>query len=225
MYSNNAMLLQLWNDYKSHNIEAGSHRTLDRSQNNITTSEGQSYTMLRAVWLDDKTTFDDSWKFSQDNLQRPKDHLLSWKFGQKPDGSYGILTDVGGNNTASDADSDTALSLMMAYSRWNEPAYLYQAKQMINSIWNEEVVSVAGKPILAANDIERNDQTSIVVNPSYLSPYAYRLFSKVDTQHDWMGLVNNSYDVINQVSDSKLGSSSSDGLPPNWIKLNRKLVL
>jgi endo-1,4-beta-D-glucanase Y len=131
VYANSALLLETWNEYKNDAIEASSHRTIDKTQNNITTSEGESYTMLRAVWMDDKTTFDQSWQFTQDNMQR-SDHLMSWKFGLRSDGTYGVLNTQGGMNTASDADGDIALSLLMAYSRWNEPSYLYQAKQIIN---------------------------------------------------------------------------------------------
>lgn len=220
VYSNSALLLELWNNYKANNIEKSSNRTLDESQSNITTSEGQSYTMLRSVWMDDKKTFDDSWKFSKNNLQRKSDNLLSWKFGQKVDGSYGLLTDIGGQNTASDADVDTALSLLMAYSRWNDPAYLYQAKQMITGIWEQEVVMVAGKPVLAANDLEKMSKDSIVVNPSYFSPYSFKLFATADTKHDWTSLTNNSYNILTALSKSTLGSDKTSGLPPNWIKMN-----
>lgn len=222
VYSNDAMLSELWYNYKTDNIEQSSKRTLDKSQNNITTSEGQSYTMLRAVWMDDKTVFDESWKFSKDNLQRDDDSLLSWKFGQRPDSSYGIMTEVGGQNTASDADVDTALSLLMAYSRWNDSAYLYQARDMIHDIWDKEVVMIQGKPVLTANDIERNSQDSVVVNPSYFSPYSFKIFSKVDPTHDWYGLADNSYTILDQLSKDKLGSAQSSGLPPNWIKINKQ---
>jgi hypothetical protein len=222
VYAKSAMLLELWEDYKSKNIEPSSNRTLDKSQDNITTSEGQSYTMLRAVWMDDKDTFDKSWQFTKDNMQRSSDHLLSWKFGQRTDKTYGVLTDIGGQNTASDADIDTALSLLMAYKRWNESSYLYQAEQMISSIWEQEVVIINGKPVLVANDLEKNDTHSVVVNPSYFSPYSFKLFSKVDsTKHDWNSLVDNSYTLLASLSKDKLGSSSSSGLPPNWIKINR----
>jgi len=222
VYSNNALLQELWNDYKVHNIEAGSYRTLDKSQNNITTSEGESYTMLRAVWMDDKTTFDQSWTFTQDNLQRADDHLMSWKFGKRTDGGYGILTDSGGQNTASDADTDIALSLLMAYSRWNQPSYLYQARQIISSIWAKEVVLIQGKPVLAADDIERNSATSIVVNPSYFAPYSYRLFAQADPAHNWSALVDNSYALLGKLSSSKLDKNTSIDLPPNWITINRR---
>jgi endoglucanase len=221
VYATNAELLELWNDYKANNIEPSSHRTLDKSQNNITTSEGESYTMLRAVWMDDKTTFDQSWQFTQDNLQRKSDHLLSWKFGQQPNGSYGILTNAGGENTASDGDVDTALSLLMAYSRWNQTNYLYWAKQMISSIWAQEVVMVNGKPVLTADNLEQNSLTNVVVNPSYFSPYSFKIFAKVDPKDDWTGLTNNSYTLLSAFSKANLDKKSSTGLPPDWIAMDR----
>ena len=223
VYANNAMLLELWDTYKTNNIEPSSHRTLDKSQNNITTSEGESYTMLRSVWMDDKTTFDQSWQFTKNNLQRPNDHLLSWKFGQKSDGSYGVLTDIGGQNTASDADSDVALSLLMAYSRWNQTSYRYEAEQIIQNIWEKEVVPVQGKPVLAADNLEASSVQNIVVNPSYFSPYSFKLFAKVDTTpgHDWQALADNSYSLLTSLSANMLGSTKSSGLPPNWITMNR----
>lgn len=221
VYADNAMLLELWNNYKTSNIEKGSNRTLDKTQANITTSEAESYTMLRAVWMDDKTTFDNSWLFTKNNMQRSADHLLSWKFGKRNDGSYGLMVDSGGVNTASDADIDTALSLVMAYSRWNDPSYLYQAKQMINSIWNQEVVLVDGKPVLVANNIEKNSPYSVVVNPSYFSTYSFKIFGKTDPNHNWKGLVDNSYALLDSLSKDNLGLTSSSNLPPDWVKLNR----
>lgn len=224
VYSNNALLLELWNDSKVNTIEPSSGRTLDKTQNNITTSEGQSYTMLRAVWMDDRATFDRSWQFTKNNLQRSDDHLLSWKFGQKADGNYGILTESGGQNTASDADIDTAHSLLMAYSRWNRTEYLYEARQIITSIWEKEVVVVQGKPVLVANDIERNSETTLVVNPSYFSPASFRLFAKIDTDpsHNWMGLLDNSYAILNELSTASLDKDTSVGLPPNWVLMDRR---
>ena len=120
-FSPNTMLNALWQDYKKEYVENGTFRTIDRDRNNVTTSEGQSYTMLRAVWVGDKPTFDGAWGWTRTNLARPNDHLFSWLYGKKADGTYGILTDQGGNNTASDADSDIALALVMAYSRWQDP--------------------------------------------------------------------------------------------------------
>ena len=220
VYANKDMLQEMWSAYKMNNIEAGSNRTLDKQLDNITTSEGQSYTMLRAVWSDDQTTFDASWKWTKDTLQRD-DSLMSWKFGPLADGTYGVQTTVGGENTASDGDVDIALSLLMAYSRWGNDDYLYDALPIIDSIWEKEVVIIGDKPVLVANDIERNNLESVIVNPSYFAPYAYKVFAQLDKQHDWTGLADNSYTVLAAASDIKLDATSSAGLPPDWIAINR----
>lgn len=221
VYAKKDMLQELWYSYKYNNVENGTYRTLDKQRDYITTSEGQSYTMLRAVWMDDETTFDGSWQWTKDNLQRD-DHLMSWKFGALPDGSYGIQDTVGGQNTATDGDSDIALSLLMAYSRWKKDGYLYDAKPIIASIWEKEVVTINGKPVLVSNDLERNDPNKVIVNPSYFSPYAYKIFAHVDKDHDWNALADNSYAILNRVSDNKLDTTVSAGLPPDWITMNRK---
>lgn len=221
VYSENTMLLELWNNYKANNIEPGTNRTLDKQQNNITTSEGQSYTMLRAVWVDDQDTFDKSWKWTKDNLQRD-DKLMSWKFGVLPDGKYGIQDTVGGKNTATDGDSDIALALLMAYTRWNESKYLADAQPIIDNIWQKEVVFINNKPVLVSNDIERNNPDKVIVNPSYFSPYAYKVFADADPTHNWKSLADNSYDILKAVSSDKLDRSSSGGLPPDWVTMDRK---
>lgn len=220
VYAKNQMLRELWNDYKNSNIEPGSHRTLDKQQNFISTSEGQSYTMLRAVWMDDQKTFDESLQWTKDNLQRP-DHLLSWKFGQLPNGKYGVQTHLGGQNTAADGDTDIALSLLMAYSRWQQDSYLYDAKPLISAIWEKEVVLINGKPVLVANDLERKNPDKVIVNPSYLAPYAYKVFAHVDKSHNWTGLVDNSYELIAAASNTKLDTTFSVGLPPDWVTIKR----
>ncbi len=49
VFSDRTLLSGLWDNYKKIYWESESGRTLDKQQNDITTSEGQSYTMLRAV--------------------------------------------------------------------------------------------------------------------------------------------------------------------------------
>jgi endo-1,4-beta-D-glucanase Y len=223
VFADNTMLAGLYNAYKLEYFETGSGRTLDKQQKDITTSEGQSYTMLRAVWQSDKPTFDKSWEFSQQQLQR-EDNLFSWRWGQRADGNYGVLIDEGGENTASDGDSDIALALVMAASRWQDPKYLDEAKKVINGMWEEEVVTVKGVPYLASNNLEKDSQTDAVINPSYFSPYAYRIFDKVDSnpEHNWKALVDSSYDLINKSMDSNLDKTESAQLVPDWVLLNKE---
>ena len=223
VFSRSTMLSGLWNSYKLEYWEEGTGRTLDKQQNDITTSEGQSYTMLRAVWQSDKDTFDTSWDWTKEQLQR-EDNLFSWRWGEKADGTYGVLTDEGGQNTAADADSDIALSLVMAASRWQQASYLTDAEAVIDAIWEEEVLIVKGVPYLASNNLEKSSLKDAVMNPSYLSPYAFRVFDKVDTnpKHDWMALVDSSYDFINKSMDSKLDTAETAQLVPDWVLLNKQ---
>jgi endo-1,4-beta-D-glucanase Y len=186
----------------------------------VTTSEGESYTMLRAVYEDDQTTFNTTYSFAQKNMQR-SDSLFSWKYGELSNGTYGIETSVGGNNTASDGDVQIALSLLLAYSRWNNSKYLTEAQPIITNIWDEEVVQVDGKPLLTADNLEQYSSGNVVIDPSYFNPAAFKLFEKADPTQDWTGLVNNTYSFLDSLSSSKLGASSNDNLPPDWIEVNR----
>lgn len=224
VFAENIMLRELWGRYKQGYVEPGTGRSIDKQRDNITTSEGQSYTMLRAVWMDDRETFDLAWKWTRENLDRPDDELFSWLWGKRPDGSYGILTNQNGQNTATDGDSDIALALVFAANRWQDDAYLDQANKIISDIWEKEVVLINGKPVLAANNLEKQSPDRTIVNVSYFSPYAYRIFAQVDKKagHDWSALVANSYDVIDQTLEAPLDKGKSAGLPPDWVDLDKR---
>jgi endo-1,4-beta-D-glucanase Y len=222
-YAANTLLNSTWLNYKKIYLEPTDFRTLDPSRADITTSEGESYTMLRAAWLGDQTTFDEQDTWIKDNLQHSTDHLFAWEFGKRADGSYGILTADGGNTAASDADTDIAVSLVLAYSRWQNPQYLDDARDIMRDIWAHEVVTINGTPYLAADNLEKaGTNSTILVNPSYFAPYAYRIFAEVDPGDGWSALIDSSYAVTKQSMALTLDASSSAGLPPDWIAINRK---
>ncbi len=221
IFSQREVLENTWDAYKTSTLESGTGRTLDKSQNNLTTSEGQSYTMLRAVWMDDKETFDSSLNFTQTILKHKDDNLHAWKFGEISKDKYGILTSSGGQNSATDAETDIALSLVFAYQRWGDRAYLDQAKLLIADIWKYEVVSVKGRPILAANDVERLSSDKVIFNPSYFSPYEYRIFAVVDPAHNWQSVLDSSYDILDKSMNMPLDKGASANIPPDWIQVNR----
>ncbi len=223
VFSSKELLNSVWVQYKKLYLEPGTNRTLDKDRGNITTSEGESYTMLRSVWLDDKDTFDKSWQWTKDILQRKNDHLLSWLFGLRSDNTYGIIVEQNGQNTASDADTDIALSLIFASYRWNQDTYKYDALPLMNDIWKNEVVTINGNPYLASNDVEKTSKKdTVILNPSYFAPYAYRIFAKIDPSHPWNRLVDTSYDVLKQSVALPLDKTVSADLPPNWVAINKK---
>jgi endoglucanase len=181
-------------------------RIIDPDRNNVTTSEGQSYMLLKSVVLNDQKTFDLVYKWSKNNLQR-KDKLFAWLWGKSPTGEYKILD----NNSATDADIDIAFVLLIAYEKWNDEKYLKEAIPIINSIWNNETKRI-GYYLILMPGVAQTYSDKIEINPSYFSPYQFRFFQKYDAIHDWNCLIDSSYYYLNQVM-----SKTQTGLPPNWF--------
>jgi hypothetical protein len=95
--------------------------------------------------------------------------------------------------------------------------------RILDDVWQEETVStVAGYDrVLVAGDWARGDVTSSwpVVNPSYLSPYAYKIFADADPSHDWDTLVDSSYEILQDIQASpELGGEA--GVVPNWVAID-----
>ena len=190
-------------------------RIIDNSKKFITTSEGQSYMLMQSFLIDDKKTFDLVYDWSKNNLQR-KDGLFSWLWGETSDGGWGILD----KNSASDSDIDIAFALISAYEKWGERTYLTEAKRIINAIWTYETKEI-GKYRVLMPGVAQTLSQDIEINPSYFSPYSFKLFQKYDTSHDWSKLVDSSYYYL-----EKVNSITSSGLPPDWFYIkNGKIVL
>ena len=209
--NSNNQLRQAWETYKSFFIQQDG-RVIDFKGNNITTSEGQSYALLRAVWMNDRSTFDKVLNWSNSNLRIRGDNLFSWKWGEDKNGQWTILD----KSSATDADQDIALALILAYEKWNDKKYLAQAQLILNDMWNKTVINIKGDNYLAAGEWAINKE-NVKLNPSYLAPYAYRIFAKYDIKHDWNSLVKSTYIVLNKTSDL-----SACNLPPDWAYINKK---
>src|SRR3989344_4591473 len=207
----------VWTAYREKIQKDG--RTVDRDRSYLTTSEGQSYSLLRAVWMDDKTTFDQVLKWTNNNLgKRPNDQLFAWFWGENSDGKWDVMYGQDGMNTASDADQDIALALIFAAKRWNQDHYMEEAQEILADIWKEEVVVVKGNPYLVAGNWAK-DEVRPTINPSYFSFAAYPIFAEVDPSHPWLLLKNTSYDVLITSTKDPLDGATSAGIPPDWVSL------
>ncbi|CAN5139210.1 hypothetical protein BH23CHL1_BH23CHL1_07260 [soil metagenome] len=173
-------------------------------------SESQAYAMLRSVWMDDREEFDATWQWSRENLLGP-DGLMAWRWDD------GQITDP---NPAADADIDAALALLLAGRQWEDPELVNAGTDMVKAIWEQEVVEVNGEPHLAAGPWTTENQI-VALNPSYFSPYAYHIFQEVDPDHNWLWLIETSYQTLFAVGEMPLGMETSAGLPPDWIGLDR----
>ena len=79
-FSSYTFLSSSWEKYRDEFINQDG-RVVDYSQNGITTSEAQSYALLRSVFIGDKAAFDKVWSWTKNNLKRPQDNLFGWRWG------------------------------------------------------------------------------------------------------------------------------------------------
>ena len=155
-------------------------------EDEITTSEGQSYAMLRAVWSNDRETFDQVWKWTKDHLRVRGDHLFAWKWKDE----------VIDYHSATDADTDIAMALLLASRRFEAPDYEREALEVIRDIWDHEILPAGNAFYPTAGDWTRGEPIA-VVHIGYLAPYAYQEFAKVDAEHPWPRVVDTSYAILN----------------------------
>lgn len=216
------LLDQSWQAYQQRFIQADG-RVIDRESQDRTTSESQAYALLRSVLMNDRDTFDRVLQWSENNLQRRKpdstrqDQLWSWQWGRDDQGNWTTLD----TNFASDADLDAITALILASRRWQAPTYQQLAEAKLQDLWQLSTVSVETEDtptryfLPGPKAVFQPQPQQIVLNPSYLAPYAFRLFAQVDPDHDWLSLVDSSYAVLNQSA-----SLSQANLPSNWVVLD-----
>lgn len=183
-------------------------RVVDWSDEGVTTSEGQAYALVRAVWADDRRTFDRVLRWTEDNLQGGDPTALpAWRWGER-EGAWGVLD----ANPAADADAWMAYALLLAAERWGAAAYRDQARGLLGAIWEAEVAQVGPWTLLLPGPWAMG-QDPVRLNPSYFLPFAFRAFAAEDPAHDWMALVDGSYGL--------LGALMPIGrLPPDWLHLD-----
>jgi endoglucanase len=211
------LLSQSWNAYRDRFIQ-GDGRVIDRESADRTTSEAQAYALLRAVLTDDKPTFERVLNWGETNLQRRgldgnrSDHLWAWQWGRNPQDQWLPLD----SNFASDGDVDAATALIFAARRWQRPEYVDLAKLKLEDLWNQAVLPTdQDNYFLPGPKAAFQQDHQVLLNPSYLAPYAFRLFAQIDSERDWLSLVDSSYDVLRD--SAKL---SRLRLPSNWVLLD-----
>ena len=196
-------LSALWSFYKQKYIVSG--RVISLDENGITTSEGQGYAMLRAVWSNDRHTFTTVWNWTKQNLQVRTDKLFAWKWKGK------VLS----SNSATDADTDIALALILASRRFSEPSFEQEALAILDSIWKAEILHIGSRSYVTAGNWAVHEEYP-TIHVAYLAPYAYEIFASVDPRQPWKRLVESSYQILEWIYFQQRLS-----LPPEIIFINK----
>ena len=216
------VLRSSWKSYVQHYVSPQGQVILpERGDEAI--SEAQAYALLRAVWAGDEAIFARVYAWTYGHLSRAPtrgDSLLSWRWGLKPDGSMGVL-DV---NTASDADLDYALALSLAARRgWKPPPgfpdYLAESQRVKSAILDLEVVTLPTGEVLLTPGNWHDRQPPYLVNPSYFSPGAYRLWQPDKKENRWGQLHHATYQLLERLGRG-LGEQTGVGLFPDWCQVD-----
>jgi endo-1,4-beta-D-glucanase Y len=170
---------------------AGDGRVVRHDQGGDTVSEGQAYALLLSVAADDKARFERVWDWTRTHLRRP-DGLLAWRWA---DGH------VVGEESAADADLDTARALALAADRFGEPRYRSDSRALVRAIARDETTWAADRTVLVAGRWARG---RAVVNPSYWSPRAYEELG---------------FPKISESSRALTERLVESGLPPDWARV------
>lgn len=207
------LLLRGWADYRERFMEPDGRVVDPALPDRGTTSEGQAYALLRAVYMDDREAFDLAWGWMQQHLQVRDDSLLAWRWG----GDDREVIDI---SSASDADIDAALALLFASRRWADDRYAEEARALLGSIWDGLTQVVGEERVLLAGDWALGDRRP-VLNPSYFAPYAFRVFAEADPEHRWLDLVDSSYAILERwAAGDELGAPV--GAIPNWLAIDAR---
>ncbi len=203
-----------WRQY-SRSFVARDGRVVDPSPegdlSDLTTSEGQSYALLRAAWVGDRRSFRRVLRWTTRQLQGGDPEALpAWKWGPREGGSRGVLD----AQPAADADQLIAYALLIAHARWGREAWRDRALGLLERIWEREVQQVG--PYLVMLPGPWAAQTDPArLNPSYFLPFAWRAFAEVDPGRSWARLLDDGYAVLD-------ACTQDSGLPPDWCWLDRE---
>ena len=154
------MLTTSWQSYCRHFIKSDG-QVIIPEEGGGTISEAQAYALLRAVWANDATVFNRVYLWTYEKLSRGRahgDHLLAWRWGRLPDGSWGVLD----ANSATDGDLDYALALVLAHRLgWRAPSglpdYREEARRVQADILAKEVVTLPGGDVLLNGLLQLGD--------------------------------------------------------------------
>ncbi|OLR94403.1 glycosyl hydrolase family 8 [Actinokineospora bangkokensis] len=172
-------------------------RVVRRDQGGDTVSEGQAYAMLLAVAAGDADRFRSVWRWSAEHLRRP-DGLLSWRWVD------GRVSDP---NSATDADLDAARALVVAGTRFADPALAADGRALATAVLDHATAEAGGSRFLVAGNWARAAPPT--VNPSYLSPAATTTLARATGDPRWAQVAAAGR---GQLDDLMAGG----GLPPDW---------
>jgi endo-1,4-beta-D-glucanase Y len=201
---------RLWTAYARQFIQADG-RVIEHSAGGRSTSEGQAYSLFFSLVANDRERFDAILAWTGNNLAGGDltARLPAWLWGRRDDGSWGVID----ANSASDADTWLAYTLLQAGSLWGESRYTHLGALLLAQIRQHEVEDVpgVGPVLLPGPQGFRTAAGERRLNPSYLAIPLFRAFADFDPDGPWQRLADNSALLIQR--------AARGGFVPDWFML------
>lgn len=198
----------LWAAFSARFIDPAG-RVFDPIGDRHTTSEGQAYALFFALAANDRTSFNRILSWTEVNLAGGdlKTHLPAWLWGKSSDGQWKVLDP----NSASDADTWIAYTLLEAGRLWNLPADRAAGRAMLALIAKNEVANLPGFGLMllpAPNGFQHS--TTFTLNPSYLPLFLFERFAVFDPGGPWHQIALNIPRFLQQ--------SARHGFVMDWVE-------
>ena len=167
-----------------------------------TRSEGVGYGMVISAYMGDKPTFDGLYAYWQ---RFDNNNLMNWRTFDCGNNSE--------NGSASDADVDAAMGLIIADIQFG--GYAAAATSIISSIRTVEMLSCNGRDLLDPGS-DGGFGSCGCMNPSYFAPAYYRAFASYDAAGAalWNKAVTDAYATLGAIQNQQ------SGLVPAWSSDN-----
>lgn len=177
------------------------------SEQLITTSEGQAYSLFFALVAGDEENFALLLKWTTNNLAdgNLSKKLPAWLWGRNDEGKWTVLDD----NAASDVDLWLAYTLIEAGRIWKRDDYTRLGKSLSQLILEQEVVKIPGlgATLLPGPYGFADGAGTYKLNPSYSPVQLLR----------YMGSIDPSWQKVLPSSLTLLKESAPRGFSPDWV--------
>lgn len=192
---------QYWKSEFLIKCDDDSYRVLFNGNDEIV-SEGIGYGMVLAAVFGDREILDGLWKFYNRRLN--DNGFMHWKI-------QGCDANVTGWNSATDAELDVAMALLIADCQWGDLTATYRddAEEIINLVKEHEVQTGCGTPnaVLKPGDAWGGCSCT---NPSYFAPGYYRAYAQFTGDSFWNDLADDTYVTL------KANAHETTGLVSDW---------
>jgi endo-1,4-beta-D-glucanase Y len=201
-----ALWVSAWQAYQNTFIDAQG-RVIDYSADaGFTTSEGQAYALFFSLVAADKRLFHHILSWTNTNLANGRlgEVLPSWKWGQAH-GSWGII----GRDSASDADTWMAYTLLEAGRLWSDHNLRNLGHRLAMRIVNDESIAINGfGRVLIPGSTRFPREDPVLVNPSYTPLFLVHGVAGMTGDPRWWEMV--------ATQPKLLGLVARNGFAPDW---------